>query len=136
MKFFRRNSKQGQVLDSNSPSDPAVMDQPTDTASYIRRGYAFYESSKFDEAAQDFRKAFDLDSTSVDAVYGLGMSLKAAGKTDDAVTAFKSAIALIDKGVVADKSRARILRRLALGHVNQITSGDWNLEAEIWQHIK
>jgi hypothetical protein len=42
---------------------------------------------------------------------------------------------LLDGGVVPDKSRARILRRLALGHVNEMTSGNWNLEAEIWQRV-
>ena len=136
MKLFRRSPKQGQILDYNPPVDPVAMEQPTDTAAYLRRGYAFYGVSKYAEAAEDFNKAFDLDSTAVDAVYGLGMSLKAAGKKGEAVTAFKNAIALIDKGVVTDKPRARILRRLALGHVNEITSGDWNLEAEIWQHVK
>ncbi len=136
MKLFRRSPKPGLSQDNNQPAEPAVMEQPADAAGYIRRGYALYQSSKYDEAVEDFTKAFDLDQTAVDAVYGMGMSLKAAGKKDEAVAAFKRAIAMIDSGVVADKPRARILRRLALGHVNLLTDGDWNLEAEIWQHVK
>jgi tetratricopeptide (TPR) repeat protein len=135
MKLFGRSPKQGQILDYNPPVDPAAMDQPADPAAYLRRGYAFYGIKKYAEASEDFQKAFELDPTSVDAVYGLGMSLKASSKKDEATVAFKKAIALIDKGVVADKSRARILRRLALGHVNEIATGNWNLEAEIWQHV-
>jgi tetratricopeptide (TPR) repeat protein len=135
MKLFRRSLREGQILDYNPPVDPATMEQPADTAAYLRRGYAFYGVANYADAAEDFKKAIDLDATAVDAVYGLGMSLKAAGKNEESVASFKKAIALIDQGVVPDKSRARILRRLALGHVNEITSGDWNLEAEIWQHV-
>jgi tetratricopeptide (TPR) repeat protein len=135
MKLFKRSLKEGQILDYNPPVDPAAMGQPTDTAAYLRRGYAFYGVKQYTEAAEDFRKAFELDPGAVDAVYGLGMTLKAMDKKEEAAAAFKNAIALIDKGVIADKPRARILRRLALGHINEINSGDWNLEAEIWQHV-
>jgi tetratricopeptide (TPR) repeat protein len=135
MKPVKRSSKQIQIFDYNPPVDPAAMEQPTDTAAYLRRGYAFYGTSQYEEANEDFRRALDLDPTTVDAVYGLGMSLKALGKKEEAVAAFTKAIGLIDQGIVSDKSRARILRRLALGHINEINTGDWNLEAEIWQRI-
>ncbi len=135
MRFFKSNQKQVQRLADNPPVDPDAMEQPTDPGSYILRGYAYYGTGRYAEAAEDFKRALDLDSTAVDAVYALGMCLKAAGKKEEAAAAFKKAIALIDQGVVADKSRARILRRLAKGHINEITNGDWNLEAEIWQHV-
>jgi tetratricopeptide (TPR) repeat protein len=135
MNLFKRRPKQGQILDYNPPVDPAAMEQPTDTAAYLRRGYAYYGVKQYAEAVEDFKKALELDPNAVDAVYGQGMSLKASGKKEEAIAAFKNALALIDQGVIPDKSRARILHRLALGHVNEITSGNWNLEAEIWQHI-
>ena len=135
MNLFKRRPKQGQILDYNPPVDPTAMEQPSDTAAYIRRGYAYYGVKHYDEAIEDFKKASDLDPNAVDAIYGQGMSLKASGKKDEAILVFKKAIALLDGGVVPDKSRARILRRLALGHVNEMTSGNWNLEAEIWQRV-
>ncbi len=135
MKLFKRRPKQIQMLEYNPPVDPEAMEPPTDCAAYIRRGYAFYGIKKFSEASEDFKKALDLDPNAVDAIYALGMSLKASGEKDAAASAFKNAIAMIDQGAVSDKSRARILRRLALGHFNEITSGDWNLEKEIWQHV-
>jgi tetratricopeptide (TPR) repeat protein len=135
MKLFKSSSKQTQALELNPPIDPEAMEQPTDSAAYLRRGYAFYGVQRFSDASEDFKKAIDLDPNAVDAVYALGMSLKAAGEKAAAASAFKDAISLIDQGVVTDKSRARILRRLAFGHFNEITSGDWNLETEIWQHV-
>jgi tetratricopeptide (TPR) repeat protein len=135
MKSEKHNSKQIQILDNNPPVDPAAMEQPADPAAYLRRGYAFYGIGQYEKANEDLRQAFDLDSTSVDGVYGLGMSLKALGKKEEAVVAFTKAIELIDREIISDKSRARILRRLALGHINEIKTGDWNLEAEIWQRI-
>jgi tetratricopeptide (TPR) repeat protein len=135
MNLFKRRPKQGQILDYNPPVDPAAMEQPTDTAAYLRRGYAYYGVHQYADAVEDFRRALELDPNAVDAVYGQGMSLKASGKKEEAIAAFKKALALIDQGVIPDKSRARILHRLALGHVNEITIGNWNLEAEIWQHV-
>jgi tetratricopeptide (TPR) repeat protein len=135
MKLFVRSPKQGQILEDNPTVDPGAMEQPANSASYLQRGYAYYGVNQYAEAVEDFHKALDLDPKAVDAVYGLGMGLKAEGKKDEAVAAFKNAIALLDQGVVSDKVRARILRRLALGHVNEMTRGDWNLEAEIWQRV-
>jgi tetratricopeptide (TPR) repeat protein len=135
MKQEKRNSKQVQIFASNPPVDPTAMEQPADPAAYLRRGYAFYGTSEYEKANEDFRQTLDLDPTSVDAVYGLGMSLKALGNKTESVAAFTKVIGLIDREIISDKSRARILRRLALGHINEINTGDWNLEAEIWQRI-
>ncbi len=135
MKLFKSGPKPGQVVETPPPVDPASMEQPTDAAAYLRRGYAYLGIGQYPQAAEDFRKALELDPASVDSVYALGMSLKADGKKEEATTAFLKAIALLDEGAVKDKSRARILRRLALGHVNEIATGNWNLEAEIWQHV-
>ncbi len=135
MNIFKRSPKEAQLMGNTPPVNPEAMETPTDPASYIRRGYAYYGIGKYPEACDDFRKAIDLDPNAVDAIYALGMSLKSSQKNEEAIDAFKNAIALIDSGVISDKARARILRRLALGHVNEISSGDWNLEAEIWQHV-
>ena len=39
---------------------------------------------------------------------------------------------LIDQGKIEDHAKREMLRRLTLGHINELTTGDWNLEDEIW----
>jgi len=51
------------------------------------------------------------------------------------VAAFRQVIDLISSETGANRVKADMLRRLALGHINEITQGDWNLEKEIWQRI-
>ncbi len=70
---------------------------------------------------------------SVDANYVLGLVLKAKEKDEEAIEAFKVAINLINNGKVENLNRAEMLRRLALGHVNEIKEGDWKLEEEFWR---
>ncbi len=136
MNLFKRRSN---VDDQNSERvavDPRDLPQPQTSAEYQRRGYAFYARSLFPEAEDDFRKAIELDSEAVDAVYALGMALKAHGRHEESIQAFKQVLSLLNAGAVADRVRADMLRRLAIGHINFITKGDWHLEREIWQKIE
>jgi hypothetical protein len=52
---------------------------------------------------------------------------------EKSVAAFTRVLELIRIQPESDKVRNAMLRRLALGHINVITQGDWNLEKEIWQ---
>lgn len=133
MNLFKRTPKK---LPQNSERllvEPEAMENPQSVADYLRRGYAFYARSKFPQAEDDFRKAISLDPHSVDSIYALGMTLKAEKKIDESVQTFKQAIAIIKSGVLEDKIRGDMLKRLAMGHINEMTEGDWNLEKEIWQ---
>jgi hypothetical protein len=58
------------------------------------------------------------------------MSLKAAGDSPGAATAFRDAAA--DAPGVTDAVRGAMLRRLAVGQVNWLQRGEWNLEPETW----
>jgi tetratricopeptide (TPR) repeat protein len=118
-----------------SPLNPDDMPAPTDFDGYLRRGWAYHARGKHLEAEQDIRQALKLDSESVDAHYVLGLVLKAQGKKEEAVASFKQTIDLIESGKIEDKSKNEIMHRLANGHYNELTIGDWNLEKEIWQHI-
>ena len=113
--------------------DPSQMPEPEDVDGYVRRGYVFYSRHMYKEAETDFRNAVSLNPEAVDAIYALGMTLKAQREDDAAIKAFQRAIELLEAGVVEGKSRTEMLRRLALGHINEITQGNWNLEKEIWQ---
>jgi hypothetical protein len=58
------------------------------------------------------------------------MSLKASGDSAGAAAAFGAAAA--DAPGVTDAARGAMLRRLAVGQVNWLQRGEWNLEPETW----
>ena len=106
---------------------------PTPTAEYINKGWEFKASGKFDDAETNFRKAISLDPSSVEAYYGLSLTLKAQDRRQESIAGFEKVLELIDLGM-EDHVRGEMLRRLALAHINQLRSGDWALEKEIWKH--
>ncbi len=113
--------------------DPTEMAEPTTAADFLRRGMGFYARKQYEKAEADLRKATSLDPDAKDAYYSLGMVLKAQGRKEEAVQAFQRAIDVL----TADKSdvSAEMLRRLALGHINELKKGDWDLEREIWKRV-
>jgi tetratricopeptide (TPR) repeat protein len=119
----------------NELVDPANQPEPHDVAGYIRRGFAFYSRKEYVKAELDFKHALELDSSSIDALYGLGMVLKFQKLIEDSVKAFQKALELIVGGGVTDPTRTAMLRRLVLGHINELSIGDWNLEKEIWHRV-
>jgi tetratricopeptide (TPR) repeat protein len=115
------------------PLDPVNMPQPNTVNDYIKRGMGYYARQQFKEAEADLKKAVSMDGDNIDSFYSLGMVLKAMHKKEEAVAAFNQAISLIRARSDASDVKYDMLRRLALGHVNELTSGDWNLESEIWK---
>ena len=55
-------------------------------------------------------------------------------RKEDSVAVFEQVLDLIMARPSVEKTKYDMLRRLALGHINIMTQGDWNLEKEIWQH--
>ncbi len=135
MRSSKGGSPPGQMSEDSQHANAFALEEPKDAAFFLSHGYAFYEAGQYDLSIEDFKKAIDLDEKNVDAMFALGMCLKASGKKEEAIASFKGAISALDQGVVSDKSRSRMLRRLALGHINDINTGDWNLEGEIWQRV-
>ncbi len=101
------------------------MPVPQDLEAYMRR-------DREEKAEMDFRRALDLDPDSIDANYVLGLVLKAQGRFEEAVEQFQKAIDLLEAGNLDDKARIEMLRRLSLGHINELKKGDWDLEKEVW----
>jgi len=116
------------------PLDPEKISNPQNAAEYHQRGIAFYARKQYDLAVADFSQAISLDGNMVDAYYSLGMVLKASGRTADSVKAFSKVADLLAPQAGVGKAEVDMLRRLALGHINMLTQGDWNLEKEIWKH--
>lgn len=128
--FKRSPEKKREVTEIVDPDD---MPEPEDVETYMRRGWAYHSRDLEDKAEADFRRALDLDSESVDANYVLGLVLKAKGDINEAVQQFEKTVQLLEAGKLDDKSRTEMLRRLSLGHINELKSGDWDLEREVWR---
>ncbi len=111
----------------------AEQKAPGSTGEFIKKGWEFKASGKFDDAEASFRKAISVDPSSVEAYYGLSLTLKSQDRRQDSIAGFEKVLELIDLGM-EDRVRGEMLRRLALAHINQLRSGDWNLEKEIWKH--
>ena len=105
--------------------------RPDDLQPQIDLGWGLYGGGQYAEAAEQFKRVLGLSRDAVDALYGLGLSYKALGNKEAAVDAFEKVSALADQ--LEDKVRGTMLRRLSRGQVNEMNSGDWNLEKEIWQ---
>jgi tetratricopeptide (TPR) repeat protein len=116
------------------PVDPTTMTAPTSAQDYFQRGMAYYARKSFPEAEQDLRQAITLDPQGIEGHYRLGMVLKALDKKEAGIQEFKTVIDLLDAQSELSPTRYQIMRRLALGHMNELAEGDWNLEKEIWQH--
>ncbi len=114
----------------NIVPDPAAMSAST-AMEFASRGWLFYSHQNYEKAANDFRHILEKDNHEVDAWYGLGLSSKFAGSTGEAVERFNKVLGLIS--TLEDKQRANILDRLAKGQINQIQTGDWDLEKEVWK---
>lgn len=116
---------------TQSPPAPGI--KANNIEELLKSGWTLLGKGELDSAEEVFRKACMVDPKSIEAFYALGLVLKSEERKKDAITAFEHVIKLIEDKVEKDPTRARMLRRLALGHVNQLRDGDWNLEKEIWQ---
>ncbi|MFZ2095598.1 MAG: tetratricopeptide repeat protein [Anaerolineales bacterium] len=115
------------------PVDPASVTDPRTADDFRNRGVAYYARKQFSEAEADLKKAISMDGKNIDSYYSLGMVLKAMDRKEEAVNAFNQVITLILANPEAKSVKNDMLRRLALGHMNEITKGDWDLEKEIWK---
>jgi tetratricopeptide (TPR) repeat protein len=100
---------------------------------HLRQGWADHGRANETSAEEEFRKAIQLSPALIDAYYGLGLTLKAQRREKEAVQVFEKSLDLVERDVSSEKARLQMLRRLILGHINMLSSGDWNLEKEIWK---
>jgi len=119
----------------SKPINPDELGEPHSADEFFKRGMAYYARQKYDEAVEDFHHSLSLDKAAIDPYYGLGMVYKALSKNEKAKQAFLEVISLISAHADVNSTKYHMLRRLALGHINMIEHGDWNLEKEIWKRI-
>jgi len=101
---------------------------------HLRQGWADHGRSNETSAEEEFLQAIQLSPALLDAYFGLGLALKAQKREKEAIQVFEKLLHLVDLDVSSEKGRLQMLRRLILGHINMLSSGDWNLEKEIWKH--
>jgi tetratricopeptide (TPR) repeat protein len=96
----------------------------------LRQGWAHYGAGEYEPAVAQFEQARHLAPDDPEPAFGLGLSHKLAGRKAQAIAAFREAAAHAEH--LTDRTRATMLRRLALGHVNRLERGQWDLEKEVW----
>jgi tetratricopeptide (TPR) repeat protein len=124
-------AKPFEVIEQAVPDPESI--HPTTATEYVRRAWLFYANHNYEKSIDDFYRALDSDPENVDTVFGLGLALKADGKKEKAVETFEKTLTMMS--TLEDHIRAQMLKRLTIGHINQIKTGDWNLEKELW-HTK
>jgi tetratricopeptide (TPR) repeat protein len=101
----------------------AVAADPKNAEAHANLGWGLYGEGQWEAAIQEFSVALSLDAGQIDALYGLGLTRKAAGAKPEAVAAFDQALAML--GILEDKTRSLMLTRLARGHINMLRTGHW-----------
>ena len=103
---------------------PQPNSAPQTAEEYFQRAWGYYVKGDQNKAEQDFQQALSVDSQSVEAYYGLGLTLKMQGSLEPALQAFEKAIDLVKAGVMReDRVRATMLRNLAEWHIYSLKSG-------------
>jgi tetratricopeptide (TPR) repeat protein len=133
MKIFKR--KEIFMVESEE-LNPEEFAEPKTAKEYFNRGMAFYARNQYREAENDMIKAISLDRNYIDAHYGLGMIRKAQDKKEEATQAFQQTLELLDQEEDEKNATIDMLKRLAKGHINEITLGDWDLEKEVWKRTE
>ncbi len=126
---FKKKSDEKEVV---GDLDPTELPEPNDYESFMRRGWAHHAKGEQERAESDFRRAVSYSPESIDANFALGLNLKSQGRKEEAVEVFNKTMQLIEDGKAESDSKTEMMRRLTLGHINELTIGDWNLEDQIW----
>jgi len=124
--------KKSSVEKETAGGDPVKVKEPNDYDSFMQRGWAYHSRGEQDKAEADFRRAVSYSPESVDANYAMGLVMKSQGKTQEAIELFEKTMDLILQGKIEQHSKSEMMRRLTLAHINELKTGDWNLEDQIW----
>lgn len=108
-----------------------VQQNPADIQNHLQLGWAAYGEGLYGEAMQVLQTARDRFQDDLEILYPLGLTMKKVGKKDAALKIFRHIIDLTDR--LEDRTKAAMLRRLAIGHINVIETGAWNLKQQTWE---
>lgn len=121
----RKDKKEAPRTFENQELQPIEAKTPEEL---LLRGWAYRVKHEPDKGEADFRKLLDLQPKSIYAQYGLAQVLMEQGKNAEATKAFQEVAKWIEGGVLqGDEVRAGMLRRQALGHIERMKTGHWDL---------
>ncbi len=60
----------------------------------MKRGWLYYSHKQFELAIDDFQHVLTTDADNIDALYGLGLTQKAAGASPKALATFEQVLKL------------------------------------------
>jgi len=127
---FKKKSSEAKETSELAPGE---IKEPNDHDSFLQRGWVYHARGEQEKAESDFRRAISYSPESVDANFAMGLIMKSQGKTQDSVESFEKTMELIKQGKIEEHSKSEMMRRITLAHINELTTGDWNLEDQIWQ---
>jgi len=86
----------GQFADASNAFDRALAEAPSSEA-HLGKASALHQLGKFDEAAEDFRRALSSpdEALRARAYFDLGVSQARGGKLDDAIESFRRSLQLV-----------------------------------------
>ncbi|MEK7822466.1 MAG: tetratricopeptide repeat protein, partial [Planctomycetota bacterium] len=98
---------------------------PTVARVHVNLGRAYFRKSLFEAAAQEFKKALELDPQQPGAYEGLGLVFMAQGKWEEARSSLEKALAVMGVGLSEEKFLRKAEVRSALAQVySQLGKGD------------
>lgn len=106
-----------------------VSENPTDVRSHLRLGWALYGKDAYAEAVQTLSEAQERFPEEIEVIYALALAKKQHGQKESALELFREVVKRSSE--IKDEERAMMLRRIALGHANQLEHGTWELE--LWE---
>jgi Flp pilus assembly protein TadD len=83
----------GDYPDADKWLTRALQSTPEDAEGWYYLGRTKYNENRFEEAIEDFQRCLKMDGANLRAEYNLGLAYQGLGRMDDAVAAFRSAIA-------------------------------------------
>jgi len=108
--------------------EAGVRQNPDEVEPLRNLGWGHYGRGQTQQAIEVFRRATERFSSDAESYYALGLALVRAGDQQEAAKqAFQRAVELADS--IPGKVRADMLRKLAMGHLNQIDHGRWDIRA-------
>ena len=102
---------QGNTNDAKDIYLYAVNHEPANPDYQARLAYCLYVEKEFAKAAEHYQKSVALDSTQPNRYYNLGLSLEAAGETEQAINALNKAIELEPKNPKYSQSLKKIQKK-------------------------
>ena len=110
-------------MSSDINTKPQTEAEPETIEDYLREGWSLHVQGEHARAERNFREAFSMEPLSVEASYGLGLSLKLQGQKQEALQVFQRTIDLINSGKMNEHPRrATMLRHLSTWHIRTISS--------------